>query len=125
MAGMPLSLDGVPLPKSVEEMSMNGDEPPPEFHAKDDSFGCIGSSDLSATFSVPVIDLGLLPSSKDELGKLRLALCSGGCFQVLYMLSSKIIEISFHLTLMNIKSHFPLEIVLCFRLLAMGFPSHF
>ncbi|KAH1067787.1 hypothetical protein J1N35_032774 [Gossypium stocksii] len=53
-------------------MSMNGDEPPPEFHAKDGSFGCVGSSDLSASVSVPVIDLGLLPSSKDEQGKLRL-----------------------------------------------------
>ncbi|PPR86372.1 hypothetical protein GOBAR_AA34324 [Gossypium barbadense] len=75
---MPLSLHGFPLPKSVQEMSMNGDEPPPEFHAKDGSFGCIGSSDLSASVSG-----GLLSSSKDEQGKLRLALCSGGCFQAI------------------------------------------
>ncbi|TYH15070.1 hypothetical protein ES288_A05G015000v1 [Gossypium darwinii] len=78
MTGMPLSLHGFPLPKSVQEMSMNGDEPPPEFHAKDGSFGCIGSSDLSASVSG-----GLLSSSKDEQGKLRLALCSGGCFQAI------------------------------------------
>ncbi|MBA0719202.1 hypothetical protein Golax_006903, partial [Gossypium laxum] len=45
--------------------------------------GCVGSSDLSASVSVPVIDLGLLPSSKDEQGKLKLALCSGGCFQAI------------------------------------------
>ncbi|MBA0657634.1 hypothetical protein Goklo_009911, partial [Gossypium klotzschianum] len=44
--------------------------------------GCVGSSDLSASVSVPVIDLGLLPSS-DEQGKLKLALCSGGCFQAI------------------------------------------
>ncbi|MBA0593936.1 hypothetical protein Gorai_010862, partial [Gossypium raimondii] len=37
----------------------------------------------SASVSVPVIDLGLLPSSKDEQGKLKLALCSGGCFQAI------------------------------------------
>ncbi|MBA0756200.1 hypothetical protein Gogos_020661 [Gossypium gossypioides] len=57
MTGMPLFLHGVPLPKSVQEMSMN--------------------------VSVPVIVLGLLPSSKDEQGKLKLALCSGGCFQAI------------------------------------------
>ncbi|MBA0865215.1 hypothetical protein Goshw_010131, partial [Gossypium schwendimanii] len=45
--------------------------------------GCVCSSDLSASVSVPVIDLGLLPSSKDEQGKLKLALCSGGCFQAI------------------------------------------
>nr|KJB53980.1 hypothetical protein B456_009G014400 [Gossypium raimondii] len=49
----------------------------------DGSSGCVGSSDLSASVSVPVIDLGLLPSSKDEQGKLKLALCSGGCFQAI------------------------------------------
>ncbi|KAB2027149.1 hypothetical protein ES319_D05G015300v1, partial [Gossypium barbadense] len=50
---------------------------------KDGSSGYVGSSDLSASVSVPVIDLGLLPSSKDEQGKLKLALCSGGCFQAI------------------------------------------
>ncbi|TYG66622.1 hypothetical protein ES288_D05G015800v1 [Gossypium darwinii] len=35
------------------------------------------------SMNVPVIDLGLLPSSKDEQGKLKLALCSGGCFQAI------------------------------------------
>ncbi|KAL1097122.1 hypothetical protein V6Z11_D05G014400, partial [Gossypium hirsutum] len=49
----------------------------------DGSSGYVGSSDLSASVSVPVIDLGLLPSSKDEQGKLKLALCSGGCFQAI------------------------------------------
>ncbi|KAK5829761.1 hypothetical protein PVK06_013554 [Gossypium arboreum] len=52
MTGMPLSLHGFPLPKSVQEMSMN-------------------------------VSGGLLSSSKDEQGKLRLALCSGGCFQAI------------------------------------------
>ncbi|XP_021277366.1 uncharacterized protein LOC110411504 [Herrania umbratica] len=81
MAGMPLSSDGVSLSKSIQEMSMNGDEPPPEFYVKDSSFRCTDYSDLSASISVPVIDISLLPSSKDELEKLRQALCSGGCFQ--------------------------------------------
>ncbi|TYH68832.1 hypothetical protein ES332_D05G015800v1, partial [Gossypium tomentosum] len=39
----------------------------------DGSSGYVGSSDLSASVSVPVIDLG----------KLKLALCSGGCFQAI------------------------------------------
>ncbi|KAG8495676.1 hypothetical protein CXB51_013576 [Gossypium anomalum] len=32
MTGMPLSLHGFPLRKSVQEISVNGDEPSPEFH---------------------------------------------------------------------------------------------
>ena len=90
MAGIPLLSDGVPLSKSVQEMSINSDEPPPEFHVKDSSFGCTDSFDLSASVLVPVIDLSLLLSSKDELEKLRLALESVGCFQVLYSFSSKV-----------------------------------
>ena len=92
MVGMPLLSDGVPLSKSVQEMSINVDEPPPEFHVKDSSFGSTDSFDLSASVSVPVpvIDLSLLLSSKDEQEKLRLALESAGCFQVLYSFSSKV-----------------------------------
>ncbi|WRX33681.1 Non-hem dioxygenase N-terminal domain - like 10 [Theobroma cacao] len=83
MAGMPLSSDGVSLSRSIQEMSMNGDEPPPEFYVKDSSFTHTDYSDLSASISVPVIDISLLLSSKDELEKLRQALSSGGCFQAI------------------------------------------
>ncbi|XVF48009.1 hypothetical protein PTKIN_Ptkin03bG0155700 [Pterospermum kingtungense] len=76
----PVLSDGVPLAKRVQEMSINGDEPPPEFYIKDSSFGCI---DSYAPVSVPIIDVSLLLSSKDELQKLRLALESGGCFQAI------------------------------------------
>ncbi|XP_022755203.1 protein SRG1-like isoform X2 [Durio zibethinus] len=93
MTDMPLLSDGILLPKSVQEMSMNGDEPPPEFHVKDNSFGCTYSSDLAASGSVPVIDLSLLLSSKDELEKLRLALESVGCFQAIgHGISSSFID---------------------------------
>ncbi|KAK8595693.1 hypothetical protein V6N13_000389 [Hibiscus sabdariffa] len=69
MAGKSLFFDGVPLSKSVQEMSVNGDEPPPEFHVKDSSLGGTDSSHLSSSVSdsVPVVDLSLLLSSKDEL----------------------------------------------------------
>ncbi|KAK6248324.1 hypothetical protein QUC31_019889 [Theobroma cacao] len=83
MAGMALSSDGVSLSRSMQEMSMNGDEPPPEFYVKDSSFTHTDYSDLSASISVPVIDINLLLSSKDELEKLRQALSSGGCFQAI------------------------------------------
>ncbi|KAE8657902.1 2-oxoglutarate and Fe(II)-dependent oxygenase superfamily protein isoform 2 [Hibiscus syriacus] len=83
MAGKSLFFDGVSLSKSVQEMSINGDEPPPEFHVKDCSLGGTDSSHLPSSVSVPIIDLSLLLSSKDELQKLRLALESGGCFQAI------------------------------------------
>ncbi|XWS73002.1 hypothetical protein CRYUN_Cryun02cG0088400 [Craigia yunnanensis] len=93
MAGMPLLSDGVPLSKSVQEMSINSDEPPPEFHVKDSSFACTDSFDLSASVAVPVIDLSLLLSSKDELEKLRLVLESAGCFQAIgHGISSSFID---------------------------------
>ena len=74
--------------KSVEEMSINSEEPPQEYIVKDCSFGSIESSDPLA--SIPIIDISIfsLSSSHDpkevenELEKLRSALSSGGCFQV-------------------------------------------
>ncbi|XVF34555.1 hypothetical protein REPUB_Repub18cG0069000 [Reevesia pubescens] len=93
MAGMPLLSDGIPPSKSVQEMSMNGDEPPPEFYVEDSSLVCTDSSDLSASVSVPIIDISLLLSSRDELEKLRLALASGGCFQAIgHGISSSFID---------------------------------
>ncbi|GMI97644.1 hypothetical protein like AT1G49390 [Hibiscus trionum] len=93
MAGESLLFDGVPLSKSVQEMSVNGDEPPPEFHVKDSSLGATDSSHLSPAVSVPIVDLSLLLSSKDELEKLRSALESGGCFQAIgHGMSSSFID---------------------------------
>ncbi|KAF3971084.1 hypothetical protein CMV_005291 [Castanea mollissima] len=76
--------------KSVEEMSINCEEPPQEYIVKDCSFGSIVSSDPSPG-SIPIIDMSIfsLSSSHDpkevenELEKLRSALSSGGCFQAI------------------------------------------
>ncbi|OMO73176.1 Oxoglutarate/iron-dependent dioxygenase [Corchorus capsularis] len=94
MAGMSVFSEGVTLPKTVQEMSINGDEPPPEFYVKDSSFGCLDSSDLSSSVnSVPVIDVSQLLSSNDELEKLKLALNSSGCFQAIgHGISSSFID---------------------------------
>ncbi|KAF3971083.1 hypothetical protein CMV_005290 [Castanea mollissima] len=87
--------DSVVLPsakmhKSVEEMSINGEEPPQEYFVKDSSFGSMESSDPSLG-SIPIIDINIfsLSSSHDpkevenEIEKLRSALSSGGCFQAI------------------------------------------
>ncbi|KAJ7979009.1 2-oxoglutarate (2OG) and Fe(II)-dependent oxygenase superfamily protein [Quillaja saponaria] len=66
------------LPKSVQEMAINGDEPPQEFIVKESKFGPKETSAIS--IPIPIIDVRLL-SSEDELEKLRSALSSGGCFQ--------------------------------------------
>lgn len=78
MAGTLLSAEGVSLNKTVEEMSINGHAPPPQFHVKEISDG---SADSSPPVPIPVIDISLL-SDEDELQKLRSALSSEGCFQV-------------------------------------------
>lgn len=73
-AEAPVSSTGSPA-KYVQEMSRDGDEPPPRYIVKQ----IPNSSPPSAP--VPVIDLSQL-SSPEELGKLRSALSSWGCFQV-------------------------------------------
>ncbi|QCD80587.1 leucoanthocyanidin dioxygenase [Vigna unguiculata] len=65
--------------KSVQEMSMEGDEPPPQYIVKGNSFG---SKDSSALIPIPIIDVSLL-SSEGELHSLRSALTSAGCFQAI------------------------------------------
>ena len=82
----------VKLSMSVQEMSMKGDEPPPEYIVKDSKFGAIESSPELG--QIPIIDVNLFsPSSigtkeaKIELDKLRAALSSSGCIQVfIYLL---------------------------------------
>ena len=80
--------DSVTLSKSVEEMSINGFEPPQEYIVKDCRFGSIESS--ASLGSIPIIDISILSLSsshdpkevENELEKLRSALSSAGCFQV-------------------------------------------
>ncbi|KAJ1385866.1 Oxoglutarate/iron-dependent dioxygenase [Sesbania bispinosa] len=67
------------MPKSVQDMSMDGDEPPSQYVVKGISFG---SKDSSALIPIPIIDVSLL-SSESELEKLRSALSSAGCFQAI------------------------------------------
>ena len=82
----------VSLPKSVQEMSIDGDEPPQQYIVRDNNFGPIDTSPPLAP--IPVIDISLfssspssLQSSKEEeekeLERLRSALSTWGCFQVL------------------------------------------
>ncbi|XP_062024953.1 protein SRG1-like [Rosa rugosa] len=78
----------VKLSFSVQEMSIKGDEPPPEYIVKESKFGAIESSPELGR--IPIIDVSLFsPPSIDtkeaeiELNKLRAALSSSGCFQVI------------------------------------------
>lgn len=80
------------LSNSVQEMSINGNEPPQEYTVKDGNFGYIESSPPLG--SIPIINISLfLPSSshdpkqvEKELQKLRSALSSSaGCFQVNFL----------------------------------------
>ncbi|KAF8393132.1 hypothetical protein HHK36_021373 [Tetracentron sinense] len=84
MAGSPLPTKVVSLSKLVQELAINGDEPPPRYFFKDGKDEPIKASPLLS--SIPIIDLGLLsssssPSTKEELEKLRSALSTWGCFQ--------------------------------------------
>ncbi|KAL2338439.1 hypothetical protein Fmac_012885 [Flemingia macrophylla] len=67
------------VPKSVEEMSMDGDEPSSRYIVNGNTFR---SKDSSAQIQIPIIDLSLL-SSEGELEKLRSALSSAGFFQAI------------------------------------------
>ncbi|KAK4341791.1 hypothetical protein RND71_037607 [Anisodus tanguticus] len=74
-------------PKGIQEISADGEEPPPEFFVKD----TILAGNLSSVplIEIPVIDLNLLlfdPTSeayKDEVNKLLSALSSWGVFQII------------------------------------------
>lgn len=90
MAPLHAGNDSLKLSMSVQEMSMKGDEPPPEYIVKDSKFGAIESSPELG--QIPIIDVSLFsPSSLDskqakiELDKLRTALSSSGCIQVTYI----------------------------------------
>ncbi|PRQ46263.1 putative codeine 3-O-demethylase [Rosa chinensis] len=71
---------------SVEEMSINGDEPLPEYIVEQGIFGAIDSS--PSLGQIPIFDINFFSSTslnskqaKNELEKLRSALSSSGCFQ--------------------------------------------
>ncbi|XP_054807006.1 jasmonate-induced oxygenase 4-like [Prosopis cineraria] len=67
--------------KSIQEMSMDGDEPPLQFVVKEHTFGSKQHDSSSESILIPIIDVSLLLSSEQELLKLRSALASSGCFQ--------------------------------------------
>ncbi|XP_062010828.1 protein SRG1-like [Rosa rugosa] len=80
--------DSVKLCMSVQEMSINGDEPPPEYIVREGIFGAIDSSPEIG--QIPIIDINLYSTSshdseqaENELEKLRSALSSSGCFQAI------------------------------------------
>ncbi|CAJ2634652.1 unnamed protein product [Trifolium pratense] len=68
------------VPRSIQEMSMDDDEPPSQYLVKGNSFG--SKEDSSILIPIPIIDVSLL-SSQSELEKLRSALSSAGCFQAI------------------------------------------
>lgn len=72
------------LSKRVQEMVLNGEEPPPPYICRDDDYT---QNVPSASWSLPIIDFVLLsspsPATKQkELEKLKSSLTSWGCFQV-------------------------------------------
>ncbi|KAM1173300.1 hypothetical protein FF1_026033 [Malus domestica] len=76
---------------NVQEMSMNGEQPPAEYIVKESKFGSIDSSPPLAD-EIPIIDISLFSplspqyseqAENHELQKLRSALSSAGCFQAI------------------------------------------
>ena len=87
MAGVSLLLADVLLAKRVQEMVLNGAEPPHLYICRDGTDQT--EEDYSSLLSpIPIIDIKILsspePSSEQEveLQKLQSALSSWGCFQV-------------------------------------------
>ncbi|KAJ6731842.1 hypothetical protein OIU79_003049 [Salix purpurea] len=72
------------MSNSVQEMAASGQEPPVKYFYKGNDGGVLDSS--VPLIEIPVVDLGLLSSpstSAQELEKLKLALSTWGCFQVI------------------------------------------
>ncbi|KAG2729377.1 hypothetical protein I3760_01G247200 [Carya illinoinensis] len=96
MAGVTFLSAEVLLSKRVQDMVLNGEEPPPLYICRD---GDANEDVSSASSSIPIIDLSLLSSSapgskqEEELENLRSALCSWGCFQAVgHNISSSFLE---------------------------------
>ncbi|GMY34104.1 protein SRG1-like [Fagus crenata] len=96
MAGVSLPLADVLLSRRVQEMVLNGEEPPPLYICREGDT----TKDVSAALSsIPIIDLSLFSSSapsseqEEELQKLKSALLSWGCFQAIgHGISSSILD---------------------------------
>ncbi|KAH7867249.1 hypothetical protein Vadar_030918 [Vaccinium darrowii] len=76
------------LSKRVQELVLNGEEPPTPYVSRHDYDAT--KDDYSTLSLIPIIDLGILSNSKasteeyeEELMKLKLALQSWGCFQAI------------------------------------------
>ncbi|XP_059641097.1 codeine O-demethylase-like [Cornus florida] len=87
MAGVSTPSAELLLSKRVQEMVLNGEEPPALYFCRDGETIADAPSPISP---IPIIDLSTLscstPSTKeyeDELQKLKSALCSWGCFQAI------------------------------------------
>ncbi|XP_028760773.1 probable 2-oxoglutarate-dependent dioxygenase ANS isoform X2 [Neltuma alba] len=93
MSGNVVVSEGKSVGKSVQEMSMDGDEPPPQFVVKEHPFGSKQCNSSSESIHIPIIDVSLLLSSEQELLQLRSALASSGCFQAVgHGMSSSFLE---------------------------------
>lgn len=82
----------IPLPakaksssKSVQELLINGEEPPGAYFYKDGACGILDP--CLPLVEIPIIDIGLLTSpsnGREEIDKLHSALSSYGCFMVCF-----------------------------------------
>uniref|UniRef100_A0A5B6YVH9 Fe2OG dioxygenase domain-containing protein n=1 Tax=Davidia involucrata TaxID=16924 RepID=A0A5B6YVH9_DAVIN len=87
MAGVSVLRAEELLTKRVQDMVLNGEEPPLPYICRD---GDDTEDDSTPTSPIPIIDMSLLSSStpstteyEEELQKLKSALCSWGCFQAI------------------------------------------
>uniref|UniRef100_A0A5B6YUL7 Putative Codeine O-demethylase n=1 Tax=Davidia involucrata TaxID=16924 RepID=A0A5B6YUL7_DAVIN len=87
MAGVSLVPAEELLSKRVQEMVLNGEEPPLSYICRD---GDDTEEDSTPTSPIPIIDMSFLscstPSTREyeeELQKVKSALCSWGCFQAI------------------------------------------
>ncbi|XVF88283.1 hypothetical protein PTKIN_Ptkin19aG0037500 [Pterospermum kingtungense] len=82
-----MAAEAVSVSKSVEQVSVAGDEPPSEYIVKDSFLGSVHPSPPLSPF--PIIDISLFSSPSPaeevnkELEKLKSALSSSGCFQAI------------------------------------------
>ncbi|KAA8540512.1 hypothetical protein F0562_024569 [Nyssa sinensis] len=85
MAGVSVLSAEELLSKRVQEMVLNGEEPPQLYICRD---GDDTEDDSTLISPIPIIDMSLLSCStrstyEEELQKLKSALCSWGCFQAI------------------------------------------
>ncbi|XP_071717328.1 protein LATERAL BRANCHING OXIDOREDUCTASE 1-like [Rutidosis leptorrhynchoides] len=93
-----IDLDKAALSKTVQEMAVDGDQPPSTYIVKEFKFGPLETSLPSAP--IPIIDMSCFLSTSSmevqeiEIAKLRSALTTWGCFQAVnHGISTSFIEI--------------------------------